>query len=121
MAEDTIVEQVEKSVTGWKKHFDKIFGISSLTLLFALAGFYFNTKSSIAANTDQIAELKKNYSLVIEILSDIKEQREKNKQEIKDLKELVIELKDGKRESDLRLDKIYEIVLDVNKSVKGIR
>lgn len=94
-------------------HMDKIVASSTIVLVFVFGGFYFSTNSTLGQHSTQITTINNKITKIDEKISDIAIAPAVTAEQIKTLKDLIIELKEHQQQSDIRQDKIYDILLEM--------
>jgi len=95
------------------KHMDKIVASSTIVLVFVFGGFYFSTNTTLGQHSTQINSINTKMTKIDEKISEIAIAPAVTDEQIKSLKDLIIDLKEHQQKSDLRQDKIYDILLEM--------
>jgi len=101
-----------KFIKLWQ-HMDKIVASSTIVLVFVFGGFYFSTTTTLGEHTTQIGKIHSKITIVDQKITDAVIAPAITEEQIKTLKELIIDLKRHQQQSDLRQDKIYDILLEM--------
>jgi hypothetical protein len=95
------------------KNMDKIIASSTIVLVFMFGGFYFSTNTTLSQQSNQLTTLNTRINLIDERVLHSTIAPAVTEEQIKGLKDLILELKEHQQQSDLRQDKIYDILLEI--------
>jgi len=118
MIKNKIEPEKETKLLKLWKHIDKIVASSTIVLVFVFGGFYFSTNYTLSQHTTQIGNINSTMKTMNEKITNNSLAPMVTQQQINGLKDLIIEIKEHQQQSDLRQDKIYDILLDIKSNQK---